>query len=333
MEKNKITLLTTAIAGLVLFCLYFFLTPNKSPQQNLPKILISQVIDHSALNETTRGIIAGLAQEGYEANKNIILRVESAQGNQALATQIASKFTGMKPTVVVGVGTMTAQSFIRYLPSSNTKLFFSSVTDPVGAGLISNPSNPSETTTGVSNFVELEPQIVLFKQILPKMKNLGILYNPGEANSVSIVKKLELLCPAAGLNLIKTTINKTGDVAQNATRLAGQVDAIFVSNDNTVLSAIKILSHIATKNKIPVFVSDTDAVELGALAALGPNQFDIGIQTGIMIASYLKGKPVSKIPVEFAKKTELFLNATIAKNIGIPFPAEVITRASKIIAQ
>lgn len=299
---------------------------------SLPKqVFISQVVEHPALDITTKGIIDGLEQNGYKRGDNLEVRVESAQASAALAAQIAAKFVGQKPDVVVGVGTISAQSFAKYARNNEVKFAFSTVTDPLGASIVKSLEKPGNNTSGVSNFVDLKPQLELFKRLQPKLSRLGILYNPGELNSVAIVKRLEILCPKFGLILVKQVANKTSDVAQAATKLVGQSDVIFVSNDNTALAALSSVINIANKAKIPVYVSDTDAVESGALAALGPNQYQVGLQTGAMIARALSGEDLGAMPVEFPDKTDLYINEEAAAILGVKIPDDVKNQATKII--
>ena len=271
-------------------------------------ILISQVVDHPALNETTRGIIDALKDAGYSANTGTEIRVESAQGNMALASQIASKFMGQNPTLLVGVGTISAQSLASAAKKRGIPVVFSSITDPLGAGLIKALDNPGTGMSGVSNFVDIEPQLRLFQKLQPNLKKLGILYNPGEINSLKIVRELEKICPKLGIQLVKQGLTKTSEAGQQATKVAAQVDALFISNDNTALSCLQSILGAARKRKIPVYVSDTDAVALGATAALGPNQYQIGRQTGAMIVRVLKGADINKMPVEFPSQTDLVIN-------------------------
>lgn len=308
-----------------------FSTITFSTEGPLKKVFVSQVVEHPALDVTTKGIIDGLEKNGFKRGVNLELRVESAQANAALACQIASKFINQNPSVVVGVGTLSAQSFAKYAQANRLKLVFSSITDPLGASLVKSLNTPENHTSGVSNFVELSSQLILFQKLQPRLKRLGILYNPGEMNSISLVKKLEDLIPKFGITLIKQSATKTADVAQAATKLAGQVDAIFISNDNTALGALHSIIRAANKEKIPVYVSDTDAVQLGALAALGPNQYEVGLQTGNMIARVLKGQEVGKIPVEFPQKTDLYLNEDAARLVGLFLPTDLKAQATKII--
>jgi putative ABC transport system substrate-binding protein len=291
------------------------------------KVLISQVVDHPALNMTVQGIIAGLASAGFKRQVNLDLRVESAQANTALAAQIATKFVNQQPDVVVGVGTICAQSFLKYTKANKVKMIFSSVTDPASASL-ANQKNIS----GVSNFVSLEPQVQLFKELQPNLQKLGIIFNPGEINSVAIVHKLEQICQANNLTLIKQSVTKTADVAQNAMKLASMVDAILISNDNTALSSLQSVIKAAQAHTIPVYVSDTDAIALGALAALGPNQYALGYQTGLMIAKVLNGQKIYELPIEYPAQTELFINPQAAFKAHLELPAAVLARATTIVS-
>jgi putative tryptophan/tyrosine transport system substrate-binding protein len=306
---------------------------NAIAEENMKKVYINQIVQHPALDITVKGIIDGLEQGGYIRDKNLEIRVESAQGNAALAAQIATKFVNQGVDIVVGVGTVTAQSFLKYTQDGKAKLVFSSVTDPVQAGIVQGLTKPGKNVSGVSNFVELEPQLELFKKIQPNLKTLGVLYNPGEVNSLSINKRLEKICQKMGIKLILQAANKTADMPQAASKLANSVDAIFISNDNTALAALQSIVAVSNKAKIPVYVSDTDSVKLGALAALGPNQYQVGLQTGAIVARSLNGEKNENIPVEFADKTELYLNKDAAAKVGINFPDEVLKQASKIIEQ
>lgn len=273
------------------------------------KVLISQVIEHPALDATSKGIIDGLAKKGYKRDVNLDIRIESAQGNASLAAQIANKFVMQKPDVVVGVGTLSAQSFAKYTASDKVKLVFASVTDSSKISTVN--------TTGVSNFVKLEPQLELFLKLQPNLKRLGILYNPGEVNSVSIVNQLETICPKFNIILVKQAVPKSSEVPQAANKLAANCDAIFISNDNTMLSAMQSIVKAVNAKHIPLYVSDTAAVANGAVAALGPNQYSIGVETGIMIAKILDGQEIATLPIKFPSKTEVCINSAAAQLAGI----------------
>ena len=300
---------------------------------DLKRVMISQFVRHPALDKTTQGIIDGLENSGYVKGENLDYRIESAQANSALASQIASKFISQEADIIIGVATISAQTFLKYTKSNQAKMVFASVTDPINSSLVGNIQKPGGNVTGVSNFVQIEPQIELFKRIQPNLKKLGFLYNQSEMNSLALIKKLKEKLPEYGIDLVLQPVTKTSEVSQATARLASKVDAIFISNDNTALSALQVIINIATKVKIPVYVSDTDSVALGAVAAVGPNQYNIGRQVAKIIVRYFNGENIGDIAVEYPDKTELYLNELAARKIGIIFDDELKSKASAIIGK
>lgn len=295
------------------------------------KVYVNQIVEHPALDQTAKGIKDGLEKRGYKQGENLDFRVESAQGNIALASQISSKFVNQGADVTVGIGTPSAQSLVKSANEGKTKMVFSSITDPLSAGLVKKLSGSNSNITGMSNKVDVTPQFQLFKDLLPELKTLGFIYNPADANSIQQLDDVRKASQPLGLTIVEQAVNKTSDVPQAATRLAGRTDAIFIYGDNTALAALESIIMAANKENKPVFVADTDAVELGALAALGPNQYDLGLDTAEMIADVLDGKDINTIDVGFPTGLELVINQDAADKLGYTFPEAVKEKAAKII--
>jgi putative ABC transport system substrate-binding protein len=262
-------------------------------------------------------------------NKNYEIVVETAQGNIALASQIIAKFISFDSDAIVTIGTMPSQCAFKEAKNGKIKLVFSSVTNPNDI----SPNLTGANTTGVSNFVDLEPQLELFRKIQPSLKKLGIIYNTGETNSVYIVGKLKLVCQKMGIQLIEQGISRISDLCQAADKLSKIADAVFISNDNLALSGISNVVSICNRAKIPVYVSDTDQVIKGCLAALGPNQYDIGRQTGEIVEKILEGEDINKISVAYPKEKELYINIKAAKILGLDIPESLQKQAKKIIGE
>ncbi|UNM97505.1 ABC transporter substrate-binding protein [Ignatzschineria rhizosphaerae] len=307
------------------------LASSVSLAADVKKVYINQIVEHPALDMTAKGIRDGLKDRGFVEGENLDFVVESAQANVALAAQISTKFVAQNADVTVGIGTPSAQSLVKAAMEGKTKMVFSSITDPMGASLVKSLEGSNTNVTGMSNYVDVSPQLEMFKKVLPELKKIGFIYNPGDANSITQLKDLEKAAPNFGLEVVTQSVNRTADVPQAATRLANQTDAIFIYGDNTALAALESIVTAATKEKKPVFVADTDAVEFGPLAALGPNQYQLGIDTAEMIARILNGEDINAIPVGFPDKMELVINMDTANKLGLTLPNEVIEEAAVFI--
>lgn len=306
---------------------YANLTVSQPHSEKTAKhVMIIQNVEHAALNATRQGIIDELKTQ------NVTVDYDSAQGNPTLGLQIAQKFVGIAPDVMVGIGTTSTQALVSANQQHAIPIVFSSVTDPKGAKLVDDLKNPSSSITGVSNFIEPGQQFDLFKKMMPSLSKLGIIYSPGEPNSIALNEQMKKVAEEKGLQLVFAAANTSADVAQ-ATRLlvAKKVQAIFINNDNVALSAFDSIIKVATENNTPVFCSDTDMVTHGALAALGPNQYEVGKQTGKMILKILNGEAPKTLPVAFPDKTELHLNLKQAKLLKISIPEPLIVEATQVI--
>jgi len=299
--KNLTKLLTLLLA---LFSL--FISPSFSQKPPL-KISILQIVEHPALNATRQGFLDELHKLGYREGENLILDYQSAQGNSALAAQIAQKFVSENTDIIVAIATKAAQAAITASKGTKIPVVFSSVTDPKGAKLVKNLKAPKEYVTGVSNYVSAEPQFKFFKQLLPHLKALGIVYDPGEDNSIALNKEMEKAAKALDLKLVFSTATKSSDVLTASQSLCGKVDAIFINNDNTALSAFSSVIKAARSCNIPAFVSDIDIANQGAMAALGPDQEALGRQTARMVDRILKNPTSPLPPVEFPEKIKEYI--------------------------
>lgn len=330
----------TQIFSLYLFLglqLFAFLSVGRAEQVVVKRLCVTQVVDHPALNRTREGLMDTLAAGGYVCGRNLICTFENAQGNFLVATQIAQKFMSDQPDAIVALSTPSAQPFIKLNRSRAVKVpvVFSSVTDPLSAGLVADLKAPAYGITGVSNFIQLEPQFALFKALLNKQTQtlkLGVIYNPGDANSVKMVNAMERLQASCGIELSLQAATKSVEVLGAAAQLVSKVDAVFITNDNTALSAFSGIVKIALKAKVPVFTSDVDLVEKGALAALGPNQYELGCQTAQMLLQvFNQTATIDQLPVGFPSKLELYINLKMAQALCIQIPDTVLDKADKLL--
>ena len=171
----------------------------------------------------------------------------------------------------------------------------------------------------------------LIQKLVPGVKTIGVIYNPGEANSVVQVDDIKAGAAELGLTVVESPAAQSTMVPDAARNLVGKADAILLPTDNSVISVLEAIVTVGERAKLPVFTTDTDSVERGAVAALGFNYAEMGTVTGDMIAQILEGTAVADIPVVVPGNQDLFLNLKAAKAMGIEVPADVVDSAKKVI--
>ena len=292
-------------------------------------VAVTAIVEHPALDAVRDGVQAALKEAGYESGKNLKWHYQSAQGNTGTAAQIARKFVGDKPDAIVAIATPSAQAVVA--ATKTVPVVFSAVTDPVAAKLVPSWEASGTNVTGVSDLLALDKQMDLVKQVVPDAKRVGMVYNPGEANSVVVVKELQKLLPTMGMTLVEAAAPRSVDVSSAARSLVGKVDVLYTSTDNNVVSAYEALVKVGQDAKIPLVASDTDSVKRGAVAAYGINYRDLGEQTGRVVARILKGEAPGSIKPEVSTKLELFVNPAAAQKQGIELSEALIKSAAEVV--
>ncbi len=294
------------------FCIPFFCSFSVSAHKTIG---ITQIVDHPSLNAIREGIIEGLAHEGFVEGKDLTIIFENAQGNPTTAAQIAQKFASLPLDAVVPITTPSAQAIVQQI--KKTPIVFAAISDPVAAKVVSSLEHPKGNVTGVADIPPLEEQLNFIETCIPGMKTLGVVYNPGEANNVAFLEKLTALAHKKHIKIITAAAPKSSDVQAAAYSLVERVDAIFVGNDNTVVSGLEPLVKASLDADKPLFVSDPESVERGALAAYAYDQRQLGYQVGQMVAAVLKGKKPIEMPVETPKGLKLSINPRTADKLKV----------------
>lgn len=315
---------TTTILGSS--ALAFAMLFGSAVQAQTVKVL--SIVDHPALDAIRDGVREELKAAGY-GDKNLKWEYQSAQGNTGTAAQIARKFIGDQPTAIVAIATPAAQAVVA--ATKTVPVIYSGVTDPVAAQLVKTWTPTGTNVTGVSDKLPLDKQVALIKRVVPKAKTVGMVYNPGEANSVVVVKELKALLAKDGMTLKEAAAPRTVDIGPAAKSLAGKVDVIYTNTDNNVVSAYEALVKVANESKIPLIAADTDSVKRGAIAALGIDYGDLGRQTGKIVVRVLKGEKPGAIASETSDKLELFVNPAAAQKQGVILPPDLVKEAKQVV--
>jgi putative ABC transport system substrate-binding protein len=283
-------------------------------------VCIIKTADIEALDKVVEGIVAQLGTERGDA---VEVKIESCQGNAGLASQIALK--NAKADVIVAVGTLATQVVCKLVESGKCKarVVFTAVTDPLAI----SPLIRDGKIGGISDYVPVKTQLEWMLNIYPGLKRLGTIYNPGEANSVASLNELQGEAEKLGLTLVVKSVQKTADVQQVAGAIVEKVDAVFINNDNTALSALPTIVKVCKEKKKPVCVSDTDEMKCGCAAACGPDQFKLGQQTGKQVLKVVEGETIG---IEYPNEIERHINKKVLREIGLSPDEKVLQGADKV---
>lgn len=292
---------------LFILLLVILVTACGTEKQKKIDIGITQIVEHPSLDDVRKGIIDALKANGYDENK-ININYKNAQGDFGTAQVIAQEYNN-KSDVIIAISTPSAQAAANNI--KDKPIFFSAITNPESAGIL------RKNVTGVSDKSPVKKQVELIEKLLPEAKNIGIVYNTSEQNSFYLTEEFTKAAKEKGYTVKVKGISNISEMASALDTLLPAIDVLYTSIDNTIASTYPLIVEKSNKADKPIIGATKSFVEQGALAVDGISDYQVGYQTGEMVARYLNGEKIENIPYEVVEKSEMYINKDIAKRFGI----------------
>ena len=279
-----------------------------------------------------REFTEGMRELGYEAGRNYRLDVRYYGNDRGRIAVLADQLVALKPDVLVANVSSTAS--ILKDRTSEIPIVMASAIDPVGEGLAATLARPGGTVTGMTSLSqELHGKLVeLSRQMMPRLKRLGFLVNPGQLLAKSHEAVAARAAKALGLDLVHFEVRHARDVDRLADQLsAAQADALVVAADLLLFNLREHIVAAALGAGVPTIAVLPDFARRGALATYGPDVAANYRGAARYVDKILKGAKPANLPIEPPTQFELVLNMRTALALHITIPKEVLLRADRVI--
>ena len=285
----------------------------EAQDQEAINVGVLQFVEHESLDQNYQGFIDGLKEAGYVEGENLTLNYLNASGDTANLQSMSENVTNSSD-YIFAIATPAAQAIANV--EQTKPVLFSSVSDPVGAGLVQNLEEPEANITGTTDAGPIEDQVALLQAVVPDAERVGIIYNSGEANSVSEAEKATVTLKEAGIEVVEATVTSTNDISQIMSGLVNDdVDAVFTVTDNTIASAMSLVGDLALEAGLPIIGGSKDMTLANGLTTYGLDYYELGKQTARMLVEIIESGEI--IPVESADTLELVVNEENAETLGL----------------
>lgn len=302
----------------------FLLLSCENNDNKLPKIGIIQISEDPVLDIAREELISTLKEAGFEDGKNIAIDYKNAQGEISNIQIILKSFNNKNYKMIITNGTpcmVAASTNITDIPVVFTVAF-----GPEQVGIV-----PPQNLYGVYDPLKMDKLVEIIQNCVPNVSTIGIPYNPSEQNAEYAKNRLTEVCNKANINVISQTVNSPNDILPAVqSLLSKKVDVIVAAADNTVYLGLDIIANLASKNKLPLFVSDPLQAKKGAALGYGVNYKSWGAESGKIAVKLLNNEQISNkiIPLEI---NQLLINKTASSNQGIIIPEDILNIADKIL--
>jgi putative ABC transport system substrate-binding protein len=277
----------------------------------------------------------GLREHGYIVGQTLIIEPRFADGRLERLPELAAELVRLKVHLIFAETTPAARAAKQ--ATATIPIVFNPIADPVSAGLVASLARPGANVTGLTQMApELDgKRLELFKEAVPAMTRVGVLFQPGVPSEATVRIMLEetaTAARAARVEVQRVEAHGPKDLDGPFAALSpDRVGGLIVLPSPMFLSERRRVVELTTENRLPGMFFSSEFVDAGGLMSYGPNFLELWRRAAVYVAKILKGAKPSELPVEQPTRFELVINLKTAKALGLKIPQSVLLRAERII--
>ena len=303
----------------------------------VPHVGLLQHASVVLLDDAVRGMVDGLAENGFVDGKTIVIQKYNAQGDIAVANLIAKEMVNAHFDLLLTASTLSLQAVANANRGGKTVQVFGAVADPAVAGVgISHdkPLDHPRNLVGIGSLLPVGEAFGIARDMFPGLKRVGVAWNPAEANSRAYTERARQACQAMNIELLEANVeNSNGVLEAEDSLVARGAQALWIGGDVTVSVAVDAVISVGQKARIPVFSITPGKLDRGTLFDYGADFYQIGKQTGELAARILGGADPGQIPITNLVPTLLVVNTQALEGLRDSWrvPDDLLHRADVVV--
>jgi putative ABC transport system substrate-binding protein len=279
----------------------------------------------SAAHPTVEGLKAGLRELGLAEGRDVTFDIRFTEGKPEAMPAAAEGL--VKTGVDLIFTSQEAATLAARDATKSVPIVFTSVGDPVGAGVVANLADPGANVTGISSLqAELVAKRLQFlKTLAPTVRRVWLVYYGADLSTTAMIgKALE----AAGTMKVEVLPRGVLDPAQlkQVLREVRRGDAVLAPEGSSLDIPLAILEH-SLAQRVPAIFATALWVGHGGLVSYGPDSYAEGVQAATLVAKILGGVKPQDLPVEGADRIDLAVNLKTSELLGLTVPRKILLRA------
>jgi putative tryptophan/tyrosine transport system substrate-binding protein len=272
----------------------------------------------------------GLQKRGWAEGHNVRIEYRWADADAERMRVFAAELVGLSPDVILAIGSTVLATLLRQ--THTVPIVFAQVSDPVGAGFVSNLARPGGNVTGFSQFEYsvASKWLEMLKEIAPNVTRVAVIVTPGVPVGPGLLHAIEAQAPSIGMRATAFTRDASLDHAIEVFAAEPRAGLVLLPGPENAMQR-KQLVALATRHQLPAVYPFRYYIPLGGLISYGVNVKDLFRRATDYVDRILRGEKPGNLPVQQPTKFELVINAKTAKTLGLTIPPSLIARADEVI--
>ncbi|MCA9364249.1 DUF3068 domain-containing protein [Candidatus Kaiserbacteria bacterium] len=284
---------------------------------------------NTGYDDNIQGFKDALTLAGYHEGEDVIYTTLTANADAEQQQEVARQFLIDNVDMVYSLttpGTDILKESIR-----NRPIIFSVVTYPVEAGIVTSLVHSGTNLVGTRNWVSIDTQLNVFREIVPRTTTIGFVHRTGEFNSEIQIEEMRSVAAQYDIAVVEVAGRNVAELSDALAAMPQSVDAIYSACDTLVQGeAEEVIIAYAQEHALPSFSCNDTGPAKGDLVGTVADMYQIGRRAGEQAVLVLEGVSPSSLETSTVARPFIYINARTAAALGITIPQDILTRAKEI---
>jgi putative tryptophan/tyrosine transport system substrate-binding protein len=208
------------------------------------------------------------------------------------------------------------------------------VSDPVGAGLITNLARPGGNITGFQNFETAigGKWLQVLNEIAPGVRRVAFVHSPDISAHVAFMHTAQAASTSLGMTVTSVGVRSAAEIEPALRAFAKEPDGgLIVAPSPFNTTNQKLILALASELRLPAIYPFRYFVDNGGLASYGFDTVEQHRGAASYVDRILKGEKPGDLPVQAPTKYGLVINLKTAKALGLNVSLQLQQRADDVI--
>jgi putative ABC transport system substrate-binding protein len=275
--------------------------------------------------------VSGMRDLGWIEGKSATFIMRFDEDDKTRLPRLAAELVEHKVDViaVTTVAMPAARAATRTIP-----IVYTDASDPVAEGVTPTLARSVGNVTGVSwqTPATTAKRLQLARDLLPGLKRLGMIHDPGDPLSVLELDTYRSLLAGTDVSIRAFEVRQARDFpAAFGAIKAYNPDALVCPTLVLMAEGLDQTVRLAANLRLPTVTEGAQFAEAGVLLAYGVDYLYAYKRAAVQADKILKGAPPASLPWDQPEKFELVVNRKAAKAIGLPIPESILLQATRVI--
>jgi putative ABC transport system substrate-binding protein len=309
------------------------LAARAQPSEQLRRIgvLVASAAGDVDIQERLAGFRHGPEKRGWsESRVHIDTRFAASRADQYVL--LAKELFALQPDVILAHSTPIAVTVHR--ENAAVPMVFVSVSNPVGAGLVTTLAQPARNATGVLQYEAsiTGKWLAMLKEIAPRLTHVTLLANPKTMPFDFFLRAAKESGASLGIDVVSGPVEQGTEIERAIENCARVKNCgLLLPPDSTIVLHRELIIALANQHRVPAVYPFRIFVTSGGLMSYDTDQIELFRQAAFYVDRILRGDKASDLPVQAPTRYETVLNLKTANALGLDAPPSLLVRADEVI--